>query len=115
MVGKYGAVRVESSNHNETYLKTVEGFNIKERGYLSPYFITNDATQECVLEGTVIYITDDKIEKSIDAISILNNFAALMKNNKNIKSLLVIAEDVTGEAFSTFVINKVQEILIYVL
>ena len=108
MVGKYGAVRVESSNNNETYLKTVEGFNIKERGYLSPYFITNDATQECILEGVVIYITDDKIEKSIDAISILNNFAALMKNNKNIKSLLVIAEDVTGEAFSTFVINKVQ-------
>jgi len=108
MVGKYGAVRVESSNNNETYLKTVEGFNIKERGYLSPYFITNDATQECILEGVVIYITDDKIEKSIDAISILNNFAALMKNNKNIKSLLVIAEDVTGEAFSTFVINKVR-------
>ena len=108
MVGKYGAVRVESSNTNETYLKTVEGFNIKERSYLSPYFITNDSTQECILEDTVIYITDDKIEKSSDAISILNNFAMLMTKNSKIKSLLVIAEDVVGEAFSTFVINKVQ-------
>ena len=101
-VGEYGAVTIEKSHNAETTLSSTSGFRISQRGYLSPYFITNEAKGECVLEDTYIFISDKKLDKTSDVLPLLN-----IVSGQN-KSLLIIAEDVTGDALSTLVLNKVQ-------
>ena len=101
-VGEFGAVTVDRSNDANTILDIINGFRIAKRGYLSPYFITNDAKQECVMENVIIYLTDQRITKASEAINILNVAA------KEKCAILVVAEDVTEDALSTFVVNKMQ-------
>lgn len=101
-VGEFGAVTVDRSNNSDTILDVVNGFRIAKRGYLSPYFITNESKQECVMEDVIIYLTDQRLTKASDAINILNVAA------KEKCAVLVIAEDVTEDALSTFVVNKIQ-------
>ena len=101
-VGEFGAVTVDRSNDSNTTLDVVNGFRIAKRGYLSPYFITNEQKQECVMEDVIIYLTDQRLTKASDALNILNVAA------KEKCAVLVIAEDVTEDALSTFVVNKVQ-------
>ena len=101
-VGVYGAVTVEKSSNIETTLSSTAGFRISQRGYLSPYFITNESKSECILEDVWIYITDKKLTKTSDVLNLLNIVA------EQNKSLLIIAEDVTEDALSTLVLNKLQ-------
>jgi len=101
-VGEYGAVTIEKSHNAETTLSSTSGFRIAQRGYLSPYFITNEAKGECVLEDVYIFISDKKLDKTSDILPLLNVVSS------EGKSLLVIAEDVTGDALSTLVLNKIQ-------
>lgn len=101
-VGVYGAVTVEKSSNIETTLSSTTGFRISQRGYLSPYFITNESKSECILEDVWIYITDKKLTKTSDVLNLLN-----IVSEQN-KSLLIIAEDVTEDALSTLVLNKLQ-------
>ena len=101
-VGVYGAVTVEKSSNIDTTLSSTTGFRISQRGYLSPYFITNESKSECILEDVWIYITDKKLTKTSDVLSLLNMAA------EESKSLLIIAEDVTEDALSTLVLNKLQ-------
>lgn len=101
-VGEYGAVTIEKSHNAETTLSSTSGFRISQRGYLSPYFITNESKGECVLEDVYIFITDKKLDKTSDVLPLLN-----IVSGQN-KSLLIIAEDVTGDALSTLVLNKIQ-------
>ena len=101
-VGVYGAVTVEKSSNIDTTLSSTTGFRISQRGYLSPYFITNESKSECILEDVWIYITDKKLTKTSDVLSLLNMVS------EESKSLLIIAEDVTEDALSTLVLNKLQ-------
>ena len=101
-VGEYGAVTVDKSNSSETSLSISDGFRIAKRGYISPYFITDQAKDQCILEDAFVYITDQKIDTASEAIGILNQAA------KQNASLLIIADDITNDALSTLVINKLQ-------
>ncbi|MBD3374003.1 chaperonin GroEL [candidate division KSB1 bacterium] len=100
-VGKDGVITVEEAKGTETYLEVVEGMQF-DRGYLSPYFVTNSETMEAVLEEPMILIHDKKISAMKDLLPILEKVAQMGK------PLLIIAEDIEGEALATLVVNKIR-------
>lgn len=100
-VGKDGVITVEEAKGTETYLDTVEGMQF-DRGYLSPYFVTNSETMTAELEEPYILIFDKKISSMKDLLPILE------KVIQTSRPLLIIAEDVEGEALATLVVNKLR-------
>jgi len=100
-VGKDGVITVEEAKGLETTLETVEGMQF-DRGYLSPYFVTDSEKMEVVLEDAQILIHDKKISSMKDLLPILEKVAQLGK------PLLIIAEDIEGEALATLVVNKLR-------
>ena len=100
-VGKDGVITVEESKTMETTLEVVEGMQF-DRGYLSPYFITDPERMECVLENALILIHEKKISSMKDLLPLLEQIAKLGK------PLVIIAEDVEGEALATLVVNKLR-------
>ena len=100
-VGKDGTITVEESKTIETTLDVVEGMQF-DKGYLSPYFVTNPDTMEAVLDSAYILIHEKKISSLQDLLPLLQNVA------KAGKPLLIIAEDVDGEALATLVVNKLR-------
>ena len=100
-VGKDGVITVEESKTMETTLEVVEGMQF-DRGYLSPYFVTDPARMECVLEDALVLIHEKKISSMKDLLPLLEQTA------KAGKPLLIIAEDVEGEALATLVVNKLR-------
>lgn len=100
-VGKDGVITVEESKSAETSLEVVEGMQF-DRGYLSPYFVTNSESMEASLEDTYILIHDKKISAMKDLLPILEKIAQAGKQ------LLIIAEDLEGEALATLVVNKLR-------
>jgi len=100
-VGKDGVITVEESKTMETSLEVVEGMQF-DRGYLSPYFVTNADSMEVVLEDAYILIHDKKIGAMKDLLDILENISQMGK------PLLIIAEDVEGESLATLVVNKLR-------
>jgi len=100
-VGKDGVITVEESRTMSTELQTVEGMQF-DRGYLSPYFISDPDRMECVLEDPYILIHEKKISNMKDLLPVLEQIA------RSGKPLLVIAEEVEGEALATLVVNKLR-------
>jgi chaperonin GroEL len=100
-VGKDGVITVEESKTMETALEVVEGMQF-DRGYLSPYFVTDAERMECVLEDVRILIHEKKISSMKDLLPLLEQIA------KTGKPLLIISEDVEGEALATLVVNKLR-------
>src|SRR6184192_155922 len=100
-VGKDGVITVEESKTMETTLEVVEGMQF-DRGYLSPYFVTDPERMECVLEDVYILIHEKKISSMKDLLPLLEQTAIMSK------PLLIIAEDVEGEALATLVVNKLR-------
>ena len=100
-VGKDGTITVEEAKTLETTLDVVEGMQF-DKGYLSPYFVTNAEEMECVLENPYILIFEKKIASLNDMLPLLQNVA------KSGKPLMIIAEDVEGEALATLVVNKLR-------
>jgi chaperonin GroEL len=100
-VGKDGVITVEEARGTETQLEVVEGMQF-DRGYLSPYFVTNADNMEVVLEDAYMLIHDKKISTMKDLLPILEKVAQMSK------PLLVISEDVEGEALATLVVNKLR-------
>ncbi len=100
-VGKEGVITVEEAKGMETTLEVVEGMQF-DRGYLSPYFVTDADRMECVLEDAYILIHEKKISNVKDLLPILEKIAKMGK------PLLIIAEDVEGEALATLVVNKLR-------
>jgi chaperonin GroEL len=100
-VGKDGVITVEESKTMETTLEVVEGMQF-DRGYLSPYFITDPERMECALEDVRILIHEKKISSMKDLLPLLEQTAKMGK------PLLIIAEDVEGEALATLVVNKLR-------
>src|SRR5947207_1709610 len=100
-VGKDGVITVEEAKTMETSLEVVEGMQF-DRGYLSPYFVTDPDRMECVLEDALVLIHEKKISSLKDMLPILEQTA------KAGKPLLIIAEDVDGEALATLVVNKLR-------
>jgi chaperonin GroEL len=100
-VGKDGVITVEEAKGLETTLEVVEGMQF-DRGYLSPYFITDPERMECVLEEPLILLHEKKISNLRELLPLLENVAKMGK------PLLVIAEDVEGEALATLVVNKIR-------
>jgi len=100
-VGKDGTITVEEAKTLETTLDVVEGMQF-DKGYLSPYFVTNPEDMECVLENPYLLINEKKISNLNDMLPLLQNVA------KSGKPLLIIAEDVEGEALATLVVNKLR-------
>ncbi len=100
-VGKDGVITVEESKTMDTTLEVVEGMQF-DRGYLSPYFVTDPERMECVLENALILIHEKKISSMKDLLPLLEQIAKLGK------PLLIIAEEVEGEALATLVVNKLR-------
>ncbi len=100
-VGKDGVITVEESRTMETTLEVVEGMQF-DRGYLSPYFVTDPERMECVIEDARVLIHEKKISSMKDLLPLLEQIAKLGK------PLLIIAEDVEGEALATLVVNKLR-------
>ncbi len=100
-VGKDGVITVEESKSAETVLDVVEGMQF-DRGYLSPYFVTDAERMECVLEDAQILIHEKKISVMKDMLPLLEQVA------RSGKPFLVIAEDIEGEALATLVVNKLR-------
>src|SRR6266705_1737270 len=100
-VGRDGVITVEESKTMETTLEVVEGMQF-DRGYLSPYFVTDPERMECVLEDALILIHEKKISSMKDLLPLLEQTAKMSK------PLLIIAEDVEGEALATLVVNKLR-------
>ena len=100
-VGKDGVITVEEARSMETELDVVEGMQF-DRGYLSPYFVTDSERMEIVLENPFILIHEKKISNMKDLLPLLEQIA------KQSKPLLIIAEDVDGEALATLVVNKLR-------
>ena len=100
-VGKDGVITVEEAKGIETSLEVVEGMQF-DRGYLSPYFVTDAERMECVLENPYILLYEKKISSMRDLLPVLEQVA------KEGKPILVIAEDVEGEALATLVVNKLR-------
>ena len=103
-VGQDGVVTIEESKTGETYLETVEGMQFN-RGYKSPYFVTDNNTMTAVLQNPLILITDKRLQTVKELLPILEGAS------QQSKSLLVIADDIDGEALSTMVVNKMRGIL----
>src|SRR4249919_2245866 len=100
-VGKDGVITVEEAKTLETSLEVVEGMQF-DRGYLSPYFVTNPERMEVVLENPVILIHEKKISSMKDLLPLLEQVARMGR------PLLIIAEDIEGEALATLVVNKLR-------
>jgi chaperonin GroEL len=100
-VGKDGVITVEEAKSMDTTLDFVEGMQF-DRGYLSPYFVTDAERMECVLEDPYILIHEKKISVMKDMIPLLEK---VMQQGR---SLLIIAEDIEGEALATLVVNKIR-------
>jgi chaperonin GroEL len=103
-VGKDGVITVEESQTASTELEFTEGMQF-DKGYLSPYFVTDPERMEAVLEDAYVLITQGKVSAVADILPILDQIAQAKK------PLLIIAEDIDGEALSTMVVNKIREIL----
>ncbi len=100
-VGKDGVITVEESKTMETTLEVVEGMQF-DRGYLSPYFVTDPERMECVLEDARILIHEKKISSMKDLLPLLEQTAKMSK------PLLIVSEDIEGEALATLVVNKLR-------
>ena len=100
-VGKDGVITVEEAKGLETTLETVDGMQF-DRGYLSPYFVTDPEKMEAVLEDGLILIHDKKISSMKDLLPVLEKVAQMGK------PLLIVAEDIEGEALATLVVNKLR-------
>src|SRR5215210_1675873 len=100
-VGKDGVITVEESKTMETELDVVDGMQF-DRGYLSPYFVTDPESMQAVLEDPVILISEKKISSMRDILPVLEQAA------KQARPMLIIAEDVEGEALATLVVNKLR-------
>jgi len=100
-VGKDGVITVEESKTAETFLETVEGMQF-DRGYLSPYFVTNSDNMEAEMDDTYILIYDKKISNMKDLLPLLEKVV------QTGKSVVIIAEDIEGEALATLVVNKLR-------
>ena len=103
-VGKDGVITVEEGKSLETEVQLLEGMQF-DKGYLSPHFATNPAAMECVLEDAYILIHEKKISSAKDILPVLTKVA------ESGKQLLIIAEDIDGEALATLVVNKLRGIL----
>ena len=103
-VGRDGVVTIEESRTGETYLETVEGLQF-DRGYKSPYFVTNNDNMSCVLKDTAILFYNGRITTVKDLLPLLENLS------QQAKSLLIVAEDIDGEALATLIVNKMRGIL----
>lgn len=104
MVGKTGVITIEESKSSQTTLEHVEGMQF-DRGYISPYFVTDAERMEAILENPYILITEKKIAAVNDILGVLE---VVVKEGK---PLLIIAEDVEGEALATLVVNKLRGVL----
>jgi len=100
-VGRDGVVTIEESKSGETYLETVEGMQF-DRGYKSPYFVTNNNTMSCGLDNPYILIADERFTQVKDLLPVLEGVS-----NTN-RSLLIIAEDIDNEALATLIVNKAR-------
>ena len=100
-VGKDGVITVEEAKSIETSLEIVEGMQF-DRGYLSPYFVTDPERMECVLENALVLIHEKKISQMKDLLPLLEQVAKLGQ------PLLIVAEDLEGEALATLVVNKLR-------
>jgi chaperonin GroEL len=100
-VGKDGVITVEEAKGIDTTLEVVEGMQF-DRGYVSPYFVSNAETMECVLDEPLILIHDKKISAMKDLLPVLEKVAQMGKG------LLIIAEELEGEALATLVVNKLR-------
>ena len=103
-VGQDGVVTIEESKTGETYLETVEGMQFN-RGYKSPYFVTDNNSMTAVLQNPFILITDKRLSSVKELLPVLEAIS------QQSKSVLVIADDIDGEALSTMVVNKMRGIL----
>ena len=103
-VGRDGVVTIEESRTGETYLETVEGLQF-DRGYKSPYFVTNNDTMSTTLKDAMILFYNGRITTVKDLLPLLENLS------QQAKSLLIVAEDIDGEALATLVVNKMRGIL----
>ncbi|MCE2967448.1 MAG: chaperonin GroEL [Phycisphaerales bacterium] len=103
-VGKDGVITVEEGKSLETEVELLEGMQF-DKGFLSPHFVTSPATMECVLEKPYILIHEKKISSAKDMLGILGKIA------EQGASLLIIAEDIEGEALATLVVNKLRGVL----
>ncbi|HXV59846.1 MAG TPA: chaperonin GroEL [Vicinamibacteria bacterium] len=100
-VGKDGVIQVEEARTLETSLDIVEGMQF-DRGYLSPYFVTDPERMECVLEDALVLVHEKKVSNMKDLLPVLEKVA------QSGKPLLIVAEDVEGEALATLVVNKLR-------
>src|SRR5678809_499099 len=100
-VGKDGVITVEEARSMETSLDVVEGMQF-DRGYLSPYFVTDPERMECVLEDAYLLIHEKKISNMKEILPVLEQIA------KSGKPFIIIAEDIEGEALATLVVNKIR-------
>ena len=103
-VGRDGVVTIEESRTGETYLETVEGLQF-DRGYKSPYFVTNNDTMSATLKDAMILFYNGRIATVKDLLPLLENLSTQSK------SLLIVAEDIDGEALATLIVNKMRGIL----
>ena len=103
-VGRDGVITIEESKTGETYLETVEGMQFN-RGYKSPYFVTDNSTMSTVLTNPLILITDKRLQQVKELLPVLESVS------QQSRSLLIIAEDIDGETLSTLVVNKMRGIL----
>ena len=100
-VGMEGVVHIEESKTGETYLETVEGLQF-DRGYKSPYFVTNNNTMTSVLDNPLILMADQKLTQVKELLPILESVSS------QARSLLIIAEDIDQEALATLIVNKMR-------
>ena len=100
-VGREGVVTIEESKNGETYLETVEGIQF-DRGYKSPYFVTNNATMSAVLDKPYILIADQRFTTVKELLPVLEGVSGTGR------SLLIIAEDIDNEALATLIVNKMR-------
>lgn len=103
-VGREGIVTIEESKTGETELESVEGMQF-DRGYKSPYFVTNNTTMQSILEEPYIFIYDGRITKAAELLNVLS------KVSGENKSLLIVAEDIEEEALATLIVNKMRGIV----
>lgn len=103
-VGREGIVTIEESKTGETTLEVVEGMQF-DRGYKSPYFVTNNTTMAALLEEPYVFIYDGRITTAAELLGVLS------KANADNKPLLIVAEDIDGEALATLIVNKMRGIV----